>query len=180
MDISAANASILNTTYKQTEVKTNFTQKISKQEASEIKDQIQQNANAIALNSTAIQSSLSSEDKFAKAYDEFQAFLKDIGYEGQSLAELSKDEAAKLVSEDGFFGVDKTSQRIADFIINGANGDEGMLRAGREGMLQGFKDAESIWGGTLPEISQNTIAKAIELVDNAMVDAGFSILDKEA
>ncbi len=54
-----------------------------------------------------------------------------------------------------------------------------MMRAGREGMIQGFKEAEQMWGGELPEISQKTIAKAIELVDMAMNDLGFSILNKE-
>ncbi len=78
-----------------------------------------------------------------------------------------------------FFGVTKTAQRIADFVINGAAGDEDRFRAGREGMIRGFKEAEEIWGEELPDISQKTMAMAIELVDKAMYDAGFSILDKE-
>ena len=65
-------------------------------------------------------------------------------------------------------------------MINGAGGDESMLRAGREGMLQGFKDAESMWGGKLPDISQETMKKAVELVDKKMYDLGFSILNQEA
>jgi hypothetical protein len=54
------------------------------------------------------------------------------------------------------------------------------MRAGREGMLQGFKEAEKMWGGKLPDISQQTMAKATEMVDKAMSDLGFSILDKQA
>ena len=46
-------------------------------------------------------------------------------------------------------------------------------------MIQGFKEAEEMWGGELPEISQKTMQKAIEMVDKAMYDLGFSILDKE-
>jgi hypothetical protein len=121
-----------------------------------------------------------SQDQSAKDIQDFQSFLKDIGYSGKPIAELSKDEAAKLVSEDGIFGIKQTSERIANFVIAGAGGDENMLRAGREGMLQGFKDAEKMWGGKLPDISQQTMQKATEIVDKAMSDLGFSIIDKEA
>jgi hypothetical protein len=163
------------------EIRTNFTEKLSKDEALEIREKIKQNANAMAFNSASVQGAIASgDDNFKKQYDDFQTFLKGIGYEGKPIAELSKDEAEKLVSEDGFFGISKTSQRIADFVINGAAGDEDKMRAGRQGMLQGFKEAEEMWGGELPEISQKTMEKAIELVDKAMYDLGFSILDKEA
>jgi hypothetical protein len=65
-------------------------------------------------------------------------------------------------------------------VINGAGGDESMLRAGREGMIQGFKEAQEIWGGELPEISQKTMDRALEIVDKAMSDLGYSVLDTEA
>ncbi|MFA5233219.1 MAG: hypothetical protein WC390_02385 [Sulfurimonas sp.] len=161
-------------------IKPLYTEKISKDEVKEIKKQIEQNANAMAFNSASVQSALfRKDDTFAKDYEEFQAFLKDIDYEGKPIAELSQEEATELVSEDGFFGVSQTSQRIADFVINGAAGDEKMLRAGREGMLKGFKEAEEMWGGKLPDISQETMSKAVELVDKAMYDLGFSVLDTE-
>ena len=54
------------------------------------------------------------------------------------------------------------------------------MRAGREGMLLGFSQAEEMWGGELPEISQQTMKAAIEMVDKAMHDLGFSILNQEA
>jgi hypothetical protein len=162
-------------------VKTNFTEKISKDEAQELKAQVVQNANAYAMKSLNAQNGFASQEKdFTKAYEEFKTFLSDIGYEGKPIATLSKDEAAALVAQDGFFGVDQTSKRIADFVINGAGGDENRLRAGREGMLEGFKMAEEMWGGKLPEISQQTMQAATELVDKTMMDLGFSILDKEA
>lgn len=162
------------------EVKSLFTEKISKDEAKEIKEQIQKSTNEMAFQSASVQSSLlRKEDDFAKEYDAFQTFLQEIGYEGKPIAELSQEEASALVAEDGFFGVEQTSQRIADFVINGAGGDEEMLRAGREGMLRGFQEAEEMWGGELPEISQETMKKALELVDKAMYDLGYSVLDTE-
>ena len=163
-------------------IKTNFTEKISKEEAKDLRAQITDNANAMMFKSTSIQASVStslSQDLFANDYEDFQSFLGDIGYEGKPIAELSQSEAAELVSEDGIFGVTQTSERIANFVIAGAGGDEDRMRAGREGMIQGFKDAEKMWGGELPEISQQTMQAAIEMVDKAMHDAGFSILNQE-
>ena len=162
-------------------VKNVFTEKLSSDEVKELKAQIAENANVFSFKSTSVQQELSSnQNDFTKDYDEFQSFLQDIGYEGKPIAELSQDEAADLVSEDGFFGISQTSDRIADFVINGANGDEDLLRAGREGMLQGFKEAEQMWGGELPEISQKTMQAAIEKIDNVMHDLGYSILNEEA
>ncbi len=117
---------------------------------------------------------------FEVQYEEFQSFLQDIAYECKAIANLSQDEATELVSEDGFFGVTQTSERIANFVILGSGGDENLLRAGREGVLQGLKDAEALWGGKLPDISYATIDKAVELIDQALIDGGFSVLDVEA
>ena len=47
-------------------------------------------------------------------------------------------------------------------------------------MLFRSGEAEQAWGGKLPDISQQTMTKAAELVDNAMSDLGFSILNTEA
>lgn len=159
-------------------VKTNFTEKISAEELSDIKAQLKQNAHAIALNSVNVQVGAFKVD-FASLYEDFQSFLSDVGYEGKPIAELSQSEAAELINEDGIFGVKQTSERIANFVIDGSGGDENLMRAGREGMLQGFKEAEKLWGGELPEISQQTMQRAIEMVDNAMIEAGFSIIDTE-
>jgi len=163
-----------------TTTKTLFTEKLSKEEVDDLKEQMDKNIHAFTFQYTSIQINISSpEDKFAQDYDDFQTFLSDIGYKGKPIAELSQDEAADLVSDDGIFGIKQTSQRLADFVINGAGGDEGMLRAGREGMLRGFKEAQEMWGGELPDISQKTMQKAIEMIDKAMADLGYSIIDEE-
>jgi len=177
MNISS-NMVDLNVNQSSTTIKTNFTEKISQDEAKEIREQISKNAQDMMMKSTTLQSSISNDD-FIKDYEEFKNFLSDIGYEGKPIAELSQEEASELISEDGIFGVKQTSQRIADFVINGANGDEDLLRAGREGMIQGFKEAQGMWGEELPEISQKTMQAAIEKVDSVMHELGYSILDEE-
>jgi len=179
MEISS-NMSSMNITQNTSAIKTNFTEKISKDDVADIKAQISENANAMMLKSTSLQASVvDNQNSFESNYQDFQNFLDDIGYEGKPIAELTKDEAAELVSDDGLLGIDKTSQRIADFIINGSAGDEDMMRAGRDGMIQGFKEAEEMWGGELPEISQKTMQAALEIVDKEMHDLGYSILNQE-
>lgn len=163
-----------------TGIKNLYTEKLTKDEAKELRQQMVDNANAFTFKSTSVQTEIfSPNDKFLQDYEDFQSFLSEIGYEGQPIAELSQAQAAELVSEDGIFGINQTSERIANFVISGAGGNEDMLRAGREGMLAGFKAAEEMWGGELPEISQITMQKATETVDKAMHDLGFSIIDKE-
>ena len=161
-------------------IKPMYTEKISKDEVKEIRAQLKENSMAMAFNSTNVQGGITKKDSFEAQYEEFQTFLKDIGYEGKPIAELSKEEATQLVSEDGFFGVEQTSQRIADFVTLTSGGDEKLMRAGREGMLLGFKQAEEMWGGELPEISQKTMQVAIEKVDKAMIELGYSVIDTEA
>ncbi len=109
-----------------------------------------------------------------------QSDLAAIGYEGKPLGDLTQQEAADLVSEDGFFGIKKTSQRVADFVLMGAGDDIEKLRAGREGILQGFKDAERIWGEKLPEISYKTLDKTLEMIDKKIEELGYSVIDEQA
>ncbi|WP_031348074.1 hypothetical protein [Sulfurimonas hongkongensis] len=181
MQISSNISSVSATVKNSNVIKPLYTEKISQDEVKEIREQLAQNSLAMAFNSATIQSTFASpQDSFAQDYKDFQSFLSDIGYSGKPIAELSQEEAAELVSEDGIFGIKQTSERIANFVINGAGGDEDKLRAGREGMLRGFAEAEKMWGGELPEISQQTIAKATEMVDKAMHDLGFSIINEEA
>ena len=85
-----------------------------------------------------------------------------------------------LISENGYFGIKETSGRIAEFVVNGAGDDIEKLKAGREGMLRGFKEAEKIWGGLLPEISYATIDQALKEIDEKIYALGGSIVDTTA
>ena len=123
---------------------------------------------------------ITSESKleFGKQVDTFS--LADIGYSGKPIGDLTQEEAKELVSEDGFFGVAKTSQRIADFVLMGAGDDIEKLKAGREGILRGFKEAEELWGGKLPDISYETINKSVEMIDKRLAELGASIINENA
>ena len=106
--------------------------------------------------------------------------LAGIGYNGKALGALSSDEASELVSENGFFGIANTADRIAGFVLNGAGDDVEKLKAGREGVAKGFEDAKKIWGGELPEISQKTIEKTLEALDKKIAELGGNVLNVSA
>jgi hypothetical protein len=103
--------------------------------------------------------------------------LKDLGYEGKSILQLSPEEASALISEDGFFSVENSAQRGAEFVINGAGDDLEMLKAGREGIVQGFEQAEKLWGGKLPDIAYDTQKRTLELIDERIRSLGGNVLD---
>ncbi len=181
MQITSNTTPILGQAQQSSGIKSLYTEKLTKDELKDIKAQIQSNANAFTFDAASVQSvTQNKSESFTDQYQGFQSFLKDIGYNGKPIANLSQDEAAQLVSEDGIFGIKQTSERIAQFVIAGANGDEDLLRAGREGMLQGFKDAEKMLGGKVPDISQKTMQAATEMVDKEMARLGYSVLDQQA
>ncbi len=78
---------------------------------------------------------------------------------------MTQEEAQELVSEDGYFGVEKTSQRIVDFAINGFGNDPEKLQQMKDAIDQGFKEAQDAFGGALPEISQQTYEAIMEKLD---------------
>lgn len=91
--------------------------------------------------------------------------LSNIGYEGKPITELSVDEANELLSDDGFFGIEQTSDRVANFVFNFAGDDLELLEKGRAGVVQGFEEALKMFGGELPEISYKTQERTLSLID---------------
>ncbi len=72
-------------------------------------------------------------------------------YSPEEIAQAKED-----VSEDGYYGVKQTSQRILDFATALTGGDPDKIEEMREAFKQGFKQVEDMFGGKLPEISQQT------------------------
>lgn len=126
---------------------------------------------------TAAQNNLEIQNAFAHFSSLDQDLKSSLIYNDKPISEFSPEQAGELVGENGYFGVDQTSQRIADFVLKGAGDDMERLKSGREGILQGFKDAEDAWGGKLPDISYETLAKSLEAIDEKIRDNGGSVVD---
>jgi hypothetical protein len=82
--------------------------------------------------------------------------LENTGYTGKPISELSQDEAKQLVSDEGYFGITQTSDRVSNFVLNFAGDNVDILEKGREGIVKGFQEAEKLFGGELPDISYKT------------------------
>lgn len=68
----------------------------------------------------------------------------------------TKAQAQEDISEDGYWGVKQTSQRILDFATALTGGDPSKIEEMRSAFQKGYKQAEKTWGGKLPDISQQT------------------------
>ncbi len=68
----------------------------------------------------------------------------------------TKAQAQADIAEDGYWGVNATSDRIVDFAVALAGDDPEKLEEMRAAFQKGFDKAAKTWGGELPDISQRT------------------------
>jgi hypothetical protein len=106
--------------------------------------------------------------------------LSQLMYNGKPITELSQSEAKALISDNGYFGVENTAMRIFNFAAAQAGDDLEKLQVARDAVLKGFKEAEDLFGGTLPDISYQTIDKGLELIDEKIRELGGSVVDVNA
>lgn len=78
----------------------------------------------------------------------------------------TKAEAQSAISEDGYWGVKQTSQRIFDFALALSGGDDDKMDEMLAAFEKGFKLATKAWGSTLPDISQRTYDAVQDLFKN--------------
>lgn len=79
---------------------------------------------------------------------------------------LNPEEAQELIADDGYFGVEKTSERIFNFAVGMAGGDPSRIDAIREGVENGFQEALDAFGGWLPDISYDTYDTVMQKLDD--------------
>src|SRR6056297_475998 len=97
--------------------------------------------------------------------DQGAASTVDTGSGIIDLATLTPEEAQVLVADDGYFGVERTSDRIVEFAINGFGNDPNKIQQMKDSIDKGFKEAQQAFGGALPEISQKTYEAIMEKLD---------------
>jgi len=80
----------------------------------------------------------------------------------------TKLEAQQAISEDGYWGVKQTSQRIFDFANALTGGDPEKMAEMKDAFLEGFEKAKEMWGGELPDISQKTYDAVLAKFDEVL------------
>ena len=66
------------------------------------------------------------------------------------------EQAKKDTAEDGYWGVEQTSDRMVKFALALTGGDPDKLDSMIEAFEKGYAEAEKQWGGELPELTQRT------------------------
>lgn len=111
-------------------------------------------------------------DKLDSTVDDLQMSVFELKYGLENgtiqVDQATSDKAAELTSEDGYYGVAKTSERILDFAKAYAGNDTDKIAEMKEATQKGFDQAASMWGGMdkAPQITQDTYAAVMQGYDD--------------
>jgi hypothetical protein len=95
--------------------------------------------------------------------DDIWQFLASGNY---TVDEAAKAQAQQDISEDGYWGVTQTAQRLFDFASALAGDDEDQMKKMQEAMQKGYAQATKSWGQDLPDISSKTLEAANQLFED--------------
>ncbi len=84
----------------------------------------------------------------------------------------TKAEAQEAISENGYWGVAQTSQRIFDFAYALAGDDVDKMKEMQAAVEKGFQQAGAAWGGDLPSICGDTRSAVGKLFDDYYAKQG--------
>lgn len=80
--------------------------------------------------------------------------------------EETRLQAQKDIAEDGYWGIEQTSERLFSFAKALTGGDPAQADAMINAVRKGFKEAEKAWGGNLPQISRDTLDRTISKMES--------------
>lgn len=89
--------------------------------------------------------------------------------DAQTIANAKND-----IAEDGYWGVNQTSDRIFDFAKALSGEDESKMQEMVKAVEKGFKEATKSWGKDLPDISNQTYKAVMDKFDKWFEDNGSS------
>lgn len=81
-----------------------------------------------------------------------------------SASDIAK--AQQDISEDGYWGVNQTSDRLVSMAIALSGGDTSKADEMMEAINKGFKKATAAWGEELPQISQDTLKATMQKMED--------------
>ncbi|WP_024865903.1 hypothetical protein [Butyrivibrio sp. FCS014] len=102
---------------------------------------------------------------FGIANDDDDSMWKFLAKGDFTVDAATKAQAQEDISENGYWGVKQTSERILDFAKALAGDDPAKLEKMRAAFEKGYAQAEKTWGGELPEISKQTYGAVMKGFD---------------
>ena len=83
-------------------------------------------------------------------------------------------QAQKDIADDGYWGVEQTSDRIIKYAAALSGGDPDKLDTMIEAFEKGFKAATKTWGDTLPDLAQRTREAVLDKFEKLKKEYGLS------
>jgi len=135
------------------------TYKIDRQKLNQIKQDFAQNTDSFKeMVRTMLEKQGLNYESVMKAFENGEDPLVEI--DGETRAK-----ATEAISDDGYWGVNKTAERLLDFAKTISGGDPTKIETLKTAFKEGFEKAKEAFGGTLPDISQKTYDKVMEGFD---------------
>lgn len=100
------------------------------------------------------------------------AFWRQIASGNYTVDAKTKAEAQEAISEDGYWGVKQTSQRIFDMAKAIAGEDTAMMKKMQDAVEKGFSQATAAWGKELPGICGETHSAINAMFEDYYKNAG--------
>lgn len=108
-----------------------------------------------------------------KSYSNLKKLINDLILKQNSLNKKTTNprkevavNAKKEIQGDGRFSPENLSNNIVDFAKNISGGNKSKLKELKNAIIKGFKEAEKILGGELPEISKKTYDLVMEKMED--------------
>lgn len=89
-----------------------------------------------------------------------KSLFENLTVDADTIAQAKKD-----IAEDGYWGVDQTSDRILDFAKALSGGDSSKADELLEAFKKGYKQATGAWGDELPSLCKDTYDAVVKKFD---------------
>lgn len=101
-----------------------------------------------------VEKMLHKQGKTLQKADDIWGMLRrgEVEVDSETRAQAQKD-----IAEDGYWGVEQTSDRLVSFAKALAGGDSAYADKLMDAIKKGFEQATKAWGDTLPDICRKTI-----------------------
>lgn len=101
-------------------------------------------------------------------------FYKNLKVDKETQLQAQKD-----IADDGYWGVEQTSDRLVDFAKALAGDDAELAAKMKDAIKQGFEEAQADWGEDLPDISKKTLDAAMSKMDEYIEGLKEKLVNKE-
>ncbi len=88
-------------------------------------------------------------------------------------------QAKEDISEDGYWGVNQTSERIFSFAMALSGGDEEKMQEMVKAVEKGFGEATKAWGKELPDITNDTHSAIMDKFDKWFEEQGSTVTTEQ-